>query len=142
MKQVHNIRVRVHNRSRETVEAVLARADAMARKDETDIIERKITEEEGLYIGELWLDRQQPVRRFLTNLLSALNLDDKASIRQHPSRYVDVSTHCHVHCAVAPFLDGKIALGGVGGSVSIRLNLAAFPATKENARVILQTLFA
>lgn len=143
MKQVHNVRVRVHNADRAVVETVIARADAMARRDEKDKIERSVTSEDGLAVGELWIDRQQPLRRFVDAFKNAMNEENRAGIRDDPGKYLDTGTHCFLLLDREAFLEGKMKLTrDPNGSVNVRLNIACWPANKENAAATLKELFA
>ena len=142
MKQVHNIRIRVHNPSRETVDAVLARVASMTRKTEDEPITTTITEEDGLVIGEAWLDRQQPVRRFLKALLETMTPADKQRIHDNPTRYLDTGTHCFFHLSLDSFVAKEpVLIDKPIKTVNIRLNIACWPAHKENAIKTMQELF-
>lgn len=143
MKTVHNVRVRVHSGERSVVDAVLARADAMARRSDEDRIEKNVTSEDGIVIGELWIDRQQPVRRFVDTLVAAMNSEDKARIRSEPHKFLDTGTHCFLLLDRAAFLEERIVLTrDPNGSVNVRLNIACWPANRENAEKTLQEIFA
>lgn len=143
MKQVHNVRLRVHNAQRETVNAVLARAEAMTRRKEDDSIAIRITEEDGLVVGELWLDRQQPVRRFVDAVLASMSLEDKTRISANPTRYLDTGTHCFFHLVREAFIEGTCVLTDKpADAVNVRLNIACWPSNRENATKTVVALFS
>lgn len=144
MKQVHNIRVRVVDRDRQLIEGLLQKFldDAgIERKDAQITWSDDGEESDPLFIGELWLDRQQQVRRAVSMLASKLPPEAKEDIRAHPDRFIDTATHCFLRLDKAAFLADEVKLGSAGSTVQVRINLAAFPATKERAMPVLQELF-
>jgi RNA binding exosome subunit len=141
MKRVHNVRVRVHNTDRTVVDGVLARADTFARHDPEETFTRSVVMEDGLAIGELWLDRQQPVRRFMRAFVAAMGEGDRGRVREDPSRFLDTGTHCFFLLDRAAFIEGRVVLTrDPTGSVNVRLNIACWPANKENAARVLTGL--
>jgi RNA binding exosome subunit len=143
MKQVHNVRVRVHNASRDVVDAVLVRSEAMSKRKDDEPVDTRVTEEDGLVIGELWLDRQQPVRHFLKELLATMSSEDKLRISTNPTRYLDTGTHCFFHLVRDAFIEGTCVLTDKPtGAVNVRLNVACWPATKENAVKTIVAVFS
>ena len=144
-KQVHNIRVRVTDRDKDLVKSVLdtvLRDAAVERKDVQLLITSDQDPDEPLYIGELWFDHQPPVRKILALLATRLSAADKKTITEKPLHYLDTGTHCFLKLDKAAFLEGKYELTMTGSVVHLRLNIAAFPATKENAAAVVHTLFA
>ena len=145
MKLVHNIRIRIIDRSRSDIELAFAHLLAQAAIKEEDV---KISmsddgePEDPLFLGELWMDRQQPVRKTLVYILSKLSESDKEQVAQHPEKYIDTQTHCFIKLSKQAFYDDKYELTTEPTSVNVRINLAAFPATKEKAVNVLRTLFA
>lgn len=142
MKHVHNVRIRVHAGSRVLVEEVLAQADAMARRKPAETFRTRIEEDGEAVHGEVWLDHQQPVRHFIRTLKERLGAQACAAIAANPTRYLDVATHCFLHLERKAFLNGECVLTEPGNAVIVRINIAAFPATKEKAVPIVTTLFS
>jgi RNA-binding protein len=144
MKQVHNIRVRIIDRNRESIDAALAQAlqDAAIK---VEAVKKTISDDgdktDPLYVGELWMDRQQPVRKFLAMLLTNL-ATQRSVVATNASKYLDTNTHCFVRLDKEQFLQGKYVLTDNPQCVHIRMNIAAFPATKENAIRVVSELFA
>jgi RNA binding exosome subunit len=142
MKLVHNVRVRVHAGSRVLVDEVLTQAETMARRNPDETFQRRIQEDnDGTVFGELWLEHQQPVRQFVRTLKEKLGSETCALIAANPTRYLDVATHCFLHLERKAFLAGECALVPPANAVIVRLNIAAFPATKEQATQIVSELF-
>ena len=142
MKQAHNVRVRVTAGSRTIVEAALAHAEALARRTPDETFEKTVREDDGIVQGQLWLDHQQPVRQFIRCLRDELGPNACKTIAENPTKHLDTATHCFLHLERAAFCDGKSVLVTGGDSVSIRINIAAFPATKENAAELLAAIFS
>ena len=141
MKRVHNIRIRTIERDRalakETIDALMSLA-GIERKD----VQITITDDEGLAVAEAWMEKQTPIRKLLALLNDKLPVEQKNKIAENPTRYLDMATHCFLRLDKDAFYNDKLSLKDAGECIHIRLNIAAFPATKENATAILASLFS
>jgi RNA binding exosome subunit len=143
MKYVHNVRLRIIDRDKDALAAAFS-----AFLSEVDIEPKLSTitysndgdADEPLHLGELWIDRQQPVRKVL-KYLRTLTQAEQELIRTQPERFLDTATHCFLRLDRAVFPKPALTTNAAH-SVHVRLNIAAFPATKENAIPVMQTLFA
>lgn len=143
MKQVHNIRVRVTDHDKDTTKQILDSLLVQAgieRKDIELLLTSDQDTEDPLFIGQLWIDHQPPVRKILALLKEKLSAADKERIKTKPESYLDIGTHFFVKLDKAKFLAGEYELVTTGSMVHLRLNVAAFPATKENAMKIVRDL--
>ena len=142
MKQVHNVRLRLVHTDRQTLADLFSAilGAAMIRPEDATIT----LQDDGtgeLYQGELWLDRQQPVRKFLQLLMQKLSKPELASIAEHPGEHLDTQTHCFLALNKQTLLSGEWRLAANAEAAVVRLNIAAFPATKQNAERIIKQLF-
>jgi RNA binding exosome subunit len=143
MKKLHNARVRVHSASKELVDSVLDQADNMARIKKEDKIVRDTVRDDGLYIGEIWIDHQPPLRKFLGEMLAGMSAEDKAKIVANSTKHLDTGTHCYFFLKTEEFIKGKIELtNNPNGAVALRFNIACWPANKENAIKVIKEIFA
>jgi RNA binding exosome subunit len=139
MKTVHNVRVRVHHTDETFVNAIIDRAEQLARRRDEDRITRSVKREEGLVGGELWLDHQGPVRAFVKALREAVGM----AVRENSSRYLDTGTHCYLFLDAEEFVRGNVVLvTKPNGAIAVRLNIACWPATRENAVKTLRDIFS
>ena len=138
-KRVHNVRVRVHDRSETLVREVLEVSLGAIPKEQCKIT---VTEDEGLWIGELWLDHQQPIRIYLRTILAQLTEHDKHTIATNPTKFLDIGTHCFLRFDKNALHEAKYILTSGSDVVSVRLNMASFPATREGAASTVTTLFS
>jgi RNA binding exosome subunit len=143
-KLVHNIRIRVTDHDRDTVKRILdtlLRDAHIERKDIELLVTSDQDPQDPLYVGELWMDHQPPVRKVIKLLQEKLTAADKAALAEKPLFHLDTGTHCFIKIDKQQFLDGTYEFATTGSVVHIRLNIAAFPATKENAAKIAAQLF-
>jgi hypothetical protein len=142
MKYVHNVRVRITAGSSVLVAEGLAYAVTLAQREPNEAVATTIETVDEEVHGELYLDRQQPVRHFVRSLKAALGEEACAYIAANAGKYLDTSTHCFIHLDKKAFLAGTCVLAPPKNAVHIRLNIAAFPATKQNAIPLVEALFA
>lgn len=142
-KQVHNVRVRVHEE-----DAVVAgklcnqiMKDAGVTLEDVEL-HTQYDEGTGLTIMELWADRQQHVRKIFGVFVQELSKEDREEILQHPGHYIDTGTHCFFRLDKTALAEGKYVLLAEGECAHVRMNIAAFPATRENAIKILTEIFS
>jgi len=142
MKQVHNCRLRIIDSDNVAIAKLFSSILAAAGIKPEDAAISVTDDGTGeIYQGELWLDRQQPVRKFLKLLKQKLSTEEQQGIANHPSEHLDTQTHCFLQLNKQALLRGEWTLAGKEESAVIRLNIAAFPATKENAERILSEIF-
>lgn len=141
-KTVHNISVRVTTRSETETRSMLSRVAELAKRTPEDSFSITVQQEDDEFHGELWIDRQQPVRKLLRTVLDGIGAEARALIAKHPSRHLDTGTHCFIHLDPASFAEGKIVMAQEGETVSVRLNLACWPVTREGAIQTLQRILA
>jgi RNA-binding protein len=141
MKQVHNIRIRVIDRDQTIINTILHTIMTDANVEREDITITFNDSDDELIVGELWAQRQQPVRRILKTLQEKLPAQDKQHIATHASQYVDTSTHCFIRLDKLALTRQDYMLAKEGTAVQVRLNIAAFPATKDKAIVMVSELF-
>ncbi len=144
MKQVHNVRVRIIDRSRSIIEEAFATVlqEAGIKAEDAKVTFSDDGEAaDPLFFGELWIDHQQPVRKFIALLKTKL-AEQQHLIAREPNKFIDTQTHCFLRLSKSAFFTGSYELTQSSDSVHVRLNIAAFPATKENAAKILSTLFS
>lgn len=144
MKQVHNVRLRAIDRDREIITAIFERFlnDAGIDVKQAQLtIDHDGESDDPLYIGQLWLDRQQPIRKAIALLISNLPADERAAIQQRPEQFIDMATHCFFRLDKDGMQRGELRFSTAESTVQVRLNLAAFPAKKEVAANVLRQLF-
>ncbi len=143
IKTVHNVRMRAITSSEMQTRALLAHASTMARKsDETAIPIVIVDDDDDRYIeGQVWFERQPEVRKFVAVLREELGADACNYIRENPTRFLDTGSHCFILLDVEAFANGKCVLATSSQSVSVRLNIAAWPPRRENVIKVLQSLF-
>jgi len=140
MKQVHNCRLRLQTQEKEEARELLLGIIKAAgiKEEEASITMHK--DAEG-YASELWLDNQQPVRKLLKLIQAELPTEQKELIAKHPEKYIDTQTHCFLHFSLEALKKGEWTLNRNPDAAILRLNIAAFPATKENSEKIVKELF-
>lgn len=141
MKYVHNFRLRVSDSSKELLEKLFSELliAATIKIEEAQI---KI-EDDGsgtFFQAELWLDRQQPVRKMVNYLKSKIERHDIEKLKANPAQVIDIQTHCFLRFSKDQLLQGKWHLSESGAAANVRLNLAAYPATKEVSVKLLEQL--
>jgi RNA-binding protein len=142
MKQVHNIRIRTietnKTAAKETLDQLLTAAN-IERKDADITISE---DEEGLAVGQLWIERQPPIKKILSLLKTQLPAAQQQRIKENPAHYLDLATHSFLRLDKEAFAEGKYVLKDAGSCIHVRINIAAFPATKENAAHVLAEIFS
>jgi RNA binding exosome subunit len=144
-KQVHNVRLRVIDHDREHIHRLLQLFLELAgieRKQATITYSNDGEAEDPLHVGELWLDRQQPARKTVKALQERLPSEERESLARQPEKYLDTGTHCFLLLDKHALVGSELRFGSSpANSAQVRLNIAAFPATRQNSMQILQQLF-
>ena len=143
MKQIHNIRIRVLDREKETCQKIIDTLLFAAKIEKKDV-EIKISddgEDDPLYIYELWVDHQQPIRKITSHIVTCLPSEEKTTVHDNPHKFLDTGTHCFLRLDKRKAQEGTYVFSETPDCVHVRLNIAAFPATKEKAAKIVQELF-
>jgi RNA-binding protein len=142
MKQVHNVRIRVIDPDKELVTRLVQQIISDSGVKIEDITLKIMDDgEESLTIGEIWADKQQPVRKFLRLLQEKIPPEQKEKIAKHPDKFLDITTHCFLRLEKNALQNNEYVLTQKADSVNVRLNIAAFPATREKALPIVEELF-
>lgn len=142
MKQVHNIRVHINDNDAKVIGQLFNQImnDAGITHENAEI-KIDYDKESDLHIGALWVDRQQPIRKILRVLQEQLSNEAKKELHIHPTKHLDTGTHCFLRLEKDALNEGKYLLVPKGDCAHVRLNIAAFPATKENAAKVLKEIF-
>ncbi len=145
MKQVHNFRARIISLDKAMIEAAFEKlqSDAGYKREEATLTLKhdEDTTYDTFWIGELWIENQQPLRKIMRLLNERLSAEDKNNLKENASRFIDISTHCFFRLNIEALLADQYELAVHNDSMHIRLNIAAFPATKDNAIKVLRELF-
>lgn len=141
MKRVHNVRILISHPDEQAAGAIANRilTDAGVTLEQVDL---RTEEDDGAHVREIWADRQPPVRKLTSLLIANLSEANRREIVGRASAYIDTSTHCFLRLDTDALLEGTYALTAHPDSIRFRLNIAAFPATKENAVKIVEDLFS
>lgn len=95
-------------------------------------------EGQQINILELFLEKQSILTEFLVNIIGKLPQEDKKLLLEQIDSRVDERCHFFMRLDKESLFNGKFKLTESGNCFHLTMNIASFPAKKENAKKIIE----
>jgi RNA binding exosome subunit len=148
MKLAHYIRVRViasPEDDKEKIEDKLISLFPFNLEEEKIELQGKKAQgfnERELKILEVELKKATHMTKFLNNLTSKLNDEQKKLILRQLDSRMDEGGHLYLRLDKERFLNDEYFITDYGNCFHITIAIAAFPAKKENAKKVVEDIFS
>lgn len=148
MKLVHNIVVNVFVKYGEDKDKIKSKLVSLFP---FDLEEQKIKVEEShatgfgdlpIYILEITVEKDRHVNAFLENLLSKLTAEQKELLLRQKESRLDEENHFFIRLDKPKLMSDEFFVTDSGNCFHIKMSIAAFPASRENALKIVDKIFS
>lgn len=146
MKVAHNVTLSVFAKEEEDKEQIKS---CLLELIPFDIAEEKVKLDEDTAIGfnqrkinifEIRLEKERHVKRFLENLLSKLNQEQKEMLLKRLDVRVDDECNFFIRLDKDKLLNKEYWITDSGNCFHIKISIAAYPAKRENAIQVVKQL--
>lgn len=148
MKQIHHIWLTVYCKPEDKEEDILTNLIGFfpfSLEEEKIKINRKsaiTSEEREIVILQVHLEKTRHIKKFIEYLKGILDDQQKDLLLKQKESRLDESNHFFVRFDKDKLIDkGKYILTDKGNCYHLKISIAAFPATNENAFKIVEEIF-
>ncbi len=147
MKKVHNIWITVYSKPEDDEDKVLSGLlylipfDLQAEKIQLSKKVATSTEERKIKIFQVHLKKTRHINSFLKNLASELTLEQITLLKKQKESRLDVENHFFIRFDKQKLIRKELHITDRGSCYHIKMSIAAFPTTRENALKVIDSLF-